>query len=171
MRETDIPTHTRRMRCAIIDFLRLLKTFGVVVAPPVLRVALALPFLRSGFTRWDGFLSLSPGTIYLFEEQFKLHLFGGLYSFPAPLINAYIVGVAELAFPTLLIIGLGTRFAATGLLVMTGVIQLTDPDGWANFHLYWAAMALAIMALGAGPVSVDGAVQNLTHIRESSATT
>ncbi len=35
--------------------------FGMAVAPPVARVALALPFFRSGLTRWDGFLSISPG--------------------------------------------------------------------------------------------------------------
>ncbi len=38
---------------------------------------------------------------------------------------------------------------------MTGVIQLVFPDGWMNFHLYWAALALAIMALGPGCLSVD----------------
>ena len=44
---------------------------------------------------------------------------------------------------------------ALGLLLMTGVIQLIVPDGWANFHLYWASMALALMAMGAGPFSLD----------------
>ena len=38
---------------------------------------------------------------------------------------------------------------------MTAVIQLTYPDGWANFHLYWAAMALAIMTFGPGAISLD----------------
>ena len=128
---------------------------GSLMAPPVVRIALALPFLRSGFTRWDGFLSISPGTDYLFEEQFKLHIFGGLYGFPAPDTLAFIVGLAEITLPALLLIGLATRFSALGLLIMTGVIQLVFPGGWANFHLYWAALALAIMALGPGPASVD----------------
>ena len=48
-----------------------------------------------------------------------------------------------------------TRWAALGLLCMTAIIQLTYPDGWANFHLYWAAMALAIVTFGPGAVSVD----------------
>ena len=58
-----------------------------LVAPPLLRVALALPFLRSGLTRWDGFLSLSAGTVFLFEEQFKLqYYFGGksIYTLRSP---------------------------------------------------------------------------------------
>src|ERR1700722_12301050 len=41
------------------------------------------------------------------------------------------------------------------LLCMTAIIQLTYPDGWANFHLYWAAMALAILTFGPGAISLD----------------
>lgn len=128
---------------------------AALVAPPVLRVALALPFLRSGLTRWDGFLSVSVGTQYLFEEQFKLHFFGGVYDLPAPDSLALLVAVAEIVLPVLLLLGLATRFAALGLLLMTAVIQLVFPDGWVNFHLYWAALALAILALGPGGLSLD----------------
>ncbi len=124
-------------------------------APVVARIALALPFLRSGLTRWDGFLSLSPATQYLFEEQFRLHLFGRLYGFPMPDALAWLVALAEIVLPVLLLAGLATRFAALGLLLMTGVIQLVFPDGWANFHLYWAALALAVMALGPGWLALD----------------
>ncbi len=145
-----------------MGFSTRLKAVATVAAPPTLRIALALPFFRSGLTRWDGFFSLSQGTIFLFEEQFKLHIFGGLYSFPAPLTCAYLVGISEIALPVLLVIGLATRFSATGLLIMTGVIQLTYPEGWVNFHLYWAALALAIMALGPGPLSLDWLVGRIT---------
>ncbi len=134
---------------------------GSLAAPPVARIALALPFLRSGFTRWDSFLSISPGTEYLFEEQFKLHIFGNLYDFPAPDTLAFFVGLAEIVLPTLLVIGLATRVSALGLLIMTGVIQLVFPDGWMNFHLYWAALALAIMALGPGPLSLDHLISRI----------
>jgi putative oxidoreductase len=125
------------------------------VAPIALRLALAVPFFRSGLTRWAGFLQLSDSTVYLFEEEFKLHIFGGEYGFPAPDLVAYLVATAEVTLPVLLVLGLATRFAALAMLIMTGVIQLVVPDGWANFHLPWAAMALAIIALGAGPVSLD----------------
>ena len=125
------------------------------IAPPVMRIALALPFLRSGLTRWDGFLSLSLGTQFLFEEQFKLHVFGSEYALPAPDELALVTAIAEIVLPILLIAGLGTRFAALGLLIMTGVIQLVFPDGWSNFHLYWAALALGIIALGPGSLSLD----------------
>ncbi|MEO8924937.1 MAG: DoxX family protein [Caldimonas sp.] len=128
---------------------------ATVIAPPILRIALAIPFFRSGLTRWDGFLSLSPSTVYLFEEMFKLHLFGGAYGIPAPLVVAYVTAAAEIALPILLVLGLGTRFVALGLLIMTGVIQLVSPEGWANFHLPWASMAIAIIALGPGWLSID----------------
>jgi putative oxidoreductase len=144
-----------------------LKTLATAVAPPVLRIALALPFFRSGLTRWDGFLSLSAGTVFLFENDFKIHILGHAYPYPAPLACAYLVAVAEIVLPALLVLGLATRFAATGLLIMTGMIQLTNPAGWANFHLYWAAMSAAIIALGAGPLSLDGLVATIRSRREA----
>lgn len=128
---------------------------AAMLAPPLLRVALAVPFFRSGLTKWDGFLSLSPSAQYLFEEEFKLHLFGATYDFPMPDAIAFVDGLAEIVLPILLVIGLATRLSALGLLVMTGVIQLVVPDGWANFHLPWAALAIAIIALGPGRLSLD----------------
>ncbi|MGO9422702.1 MAG: DoxX family protein [Roseiarcus sp.] len=119
---------------------------------------MALPFFKSGLTKWTGFLSLSPAAEYLFEDEFKLHVFGQAFDFPAPGLIAFVDGVAEIALPVLLVIGLATRFSAFGLLVMTGVIQLVVPDGWQNFHLPWAALATAIIALGPGPVSIDHAL-------------
>ena len=126
-----------------------------VVAPPVLRIALAVPFFKSGLTKWDGFLSLSPAATFLFEEEFKLHVFGQAYDFPLPTAFAYLDSIAEIVLPVLLVIGLATRFSALALLVMTGVIQLVVPEGWANFHLPWAGLALAIIALGPGALSLD----------------
>jgi putative oxidoreductase len=133
----------------------LLAKGGALIAPPVARIALALPFFRSGLTRWDGFPKLTDATFYLFEEEFKLHIFGGEYSIFAPDLVAFVTGMAEIALPILLILGLATRFSALGLLAMTGVIQLVVPDGWINFHLYWAALALSIIAMGPGPLSLD----------------
>ena len=129
-----------------------------IVAPPVMRLALAVPFFLSGLTRWDGFPSLSPTAEYLFTEEFRLHLFGEAYDFPFPVVVAHLVGMAEIALPVLLVLGLGTRFVALGLLAMTAVIQLVVPDGWSNFHLPWAGLALGIIALGPGALSLDGLI-------------
>jgi putative oxidoreductase len=129
------------------------------IAPPsltqlVLRCGLAIPFWRSGVNKWDGFLQLNDVAIMLFSTEFKLHLPGGPYAFPAPGVMAFAAGSAEILLPILLVLGLATRLAALGLLVMTLVVQLTVPDGW-PIHVTWAAMALGIMAWGAGRISID----------------
>lgn len=120
----------------------------------VLRVALAVPFWKSGILKWHGFLQLNDTAIDLFTDEFKLHLPGGPYSFPAPAIVAFLSACGEVTFPVLLVLGFGTRFAAAGLLLMTCIIELTVPDGW-PIHLTWAAMALGIAAWGPGRVSID----------------
>lgn len=120
-----------------------------------LRAALAIPFWRSGLTKWDGFLNLSTGARYLFEQEFRLHIFGQAIPYPAPIPMAYLAGIGEIVLPILLVLGLGTRFAALGILGMTVIIQLTVPDGWINFHLPWAAMALTLIAIGGGRISLD----------------
>lgn len=141
---------------------------ALVLAPPLLRIALAVPFFKSGLTKWDGFLSLSPAAIFLFEDEFKLHIFGQAYDFPLPTTVAFLDGVAEIVLPVLLVIGLATRFSALGLLIMTGVIQLVVPEGWANFHLPWAALAVALIALGPGTLSLDHLIDTL-HRRRTTA--
>ena len=58
----------------------------------VLRVALAVPFWRSGILKWSGFLQLNDTAILLFSDEFKLHLPGGPYSFPVPGLMAFMSG-------------------------------------------------------------------------------
>ena len=148
-----------RIETRVLDALAAMRKVALAVAPIALRLALATPFFRSGMTRWDGWFSLSSTTTYLFETEFKLHLFGHQVGFPWPDAVAYLVALLEIGLPVLLVLGLGTRFVALALLVMTGVIELVVPDGWANYHIHWAAEAIAIIALGAGPLSLDRALQ------------
>ena len=103
----------------------------------------------------DGYLQLSGGAEFLFTQEFRLHIFGELYPYPFPYVAAYVAGIAEIVLPVLLLLGLFTRFAALGLLAMTAIIQLTVPEGWANFHLPWAAMALTLVVFGPGTISLD----------------
>ncbi|ARP82848.1 hypothetical protein CAL12_19870 [Bordetella genomosp. 8] len=123
----------------------------------LLRIALAVPFWKSGILKWQGFLQLNDTAITLFTDEFQLHLPGGPYPFPAPAVFAFLSGCGEVMFPVLLVLGLGTRFAAIGLLLMTCIIELTVPDGW-PVHLTWAAMALGIAAWGPGRISIDYAL-------------
>ncbi len=120
-----------------------------------LRCAVAVPFWYSGLTKWDGFLNLSFGARQVFANDFKLHIFGNEYPYPMPELFATLSGLGEVCLPVLLVLGIGTRYAALGILAMTAIIQLTVPDGWANFHLAWASMALAIMTFGPGRFSLD----------------
>ncbi len=152
--DTQLDSHAGGPAGLIHRLVNWLTWLGIMIAPPVLRITLAIPFFRSGLTKWDG-LSLSSSAVWLFENEFKLHIFGATYPFPMPTLAAFGSAVGEIVLPILLVIGLGTRFAAFGLLIMTAVIQLTIPDGWLTFHLPWAAMALAIMALGPGALSLD----------------
>ena len=125
----------------------------------VMRLALAVPFWHSGILKWEGFLKLSDTAVTLFSDEFMLHLPGGPYHFPAPAVMAFLSGCGEIMFPILLVLGLGTRFAALGLLFMTLIVELTVPDGW-PIHLTWAAMALGIMAWGPGRISIDHVVRS-----------
>lgn len=168
MTTTDRFTHIRPA-ASFRSLLYRLAWLAAMLAPPLLRIALAVPFFRSALTKWDGFLSLSPSAEYLFEEEFKLHLFGGTYGFPMPAAVAFVDGLAEIVLPILLVVGLATRFSALALLMMTGVIQLVVPEGWANFHLPWAALAVALIALGPGRLSLDFLIDRLSlhHAIES----
>ena len=131
------------------------KLLPSALASLALRLALAVPFFKSGLTKWDGFLKISETPELLFTEEFKLHVFGGVYDYTFPKLMAWGSSLGEIILPILLVLGLGTRVAAIGLLFMTALIQLTIPDGWANFHLPWAAMAIAIIVLGPGKLSLD----------------
>lgn len=123
-----------------------------------LRFAVAVPFFNSGLTKWDGFPELSAGAQFLFAEEFRLHILGSEIPYPFPLAVATLSGVAEIVLPILLVLGAFTRFAALGILAMTAIIQLTVPEGWANFHLPWAAMALTLLTFGGGRLALDALI-------------
>jgi putative oxidoreductase len=131
----------------------------------VMRLALAVPFWKSGILKWSGFLKLSDTAVTLFSDEFMLHLPGGPYHYPAPTVMAFLSGCGEVTFPVLLVLGLATRFAALGLLFMTIIVELTVPDGW-PIHLTWAAMALGIMAWGPGRVSIDHLARGFVRLPE-----
>ena len=114
-----------------------------------LRGGLAGIFWSSARTKVDGLLSISEDTYFLFEEEYRL-----------PLVNpdaaAQIATYAEHLLPLMLVLGIGSRFAALGLLVMTLTIQLfVYPDAFLSTHFGWFALALAIIARGPGRVSLD----------------
>ena len=87
----------------------------------------------------------------LFRDEYRLPLVD-------PALAAHAAAYAEHALPLLLVLGLGTRVAALGLLAMTAVIQVfVYPDAWPT-HLSWAAPLLLIAARGGGAWSLDRAL-------------
>ena len=114
----------------------------------VQRLGIAGVFLLSGRTKVDGLITVNDSALELFRYEYALPLI-------SPEIAAYAATYSEHLFPLLLILGLFTRFAAVGLLVMTLVIQLfVYPDAWST-HLSWAGLLLPLIALGGGKLSLD----------------
>jgi len=114
----------------------------------LLRAGIAAVFWQSGRTKVEGWLSVTDNAIALFRDEYKLPLV-------PPEIAAYAGAYAEHLLPLLLVLGLGTRWAALGLLGMTAVIQtLVYPDAWPT-HLSWAAPLLYLVARGGGTISLD----------------
>jgi putative oxidoreductase len=124
------------------------------LASLVLRFGIAVPFWKSGLTKWDGFGVLSETPVILFENEFMLHILGQEYNFPFPTLMAYASSIGEIILPILVVLGLFTRFASVGLFLMTIIIQLTFPEGW-PIHITWAAMALGVIYLGGSKISLD----------------
>jgi putative oxidoreductase len=113
----------------------------------VARLSIAAVFWQSGQTKVDGFM-LNDTVVYLFENEYRLPLVD-------PLLAAYGAAISEHLFPILLVLGLGSRFAALALLGMTVVIQIfVYPGAWPT-HGTWAACLLVVIARGPGLVSFD----------------
>lgn len=123
----------------------------------VSRIAIASVFWRSVQTKITGwevfgqslqFFNLSSGTFLLFQYEYNLPVLP--YRFAA-----YAGTFAEFLFPILIIIGLGTRFAALGLLGVTAVIQfLVFPEAWPT-HILWFGLLIYLLKQGGGVVSLD----------------
>ncbi|MGD9944871.1 MAG: DoxX family protein [Burkholderiaceae bacterium] len=125
------------------------------------RLAIAAVFWLSGQTKVEGFAldlvagvfepglpRLAPAAIDLFRDEYRLPLL-------PPELAASLAAMAEHVLPVLLVLGLGTRFAALGLLIMTAVIQLLVYPGAYATHGVWAAVLLWLLARGPGRISLD----------------
>ena len=114
----------------------------------VARVGIAAVFFLSGRTKVTGFMTLKPSTYELFKTEYALPLIP--YD-----IAAHLATFAEHTFPVLLVLGLLSRFAASGLLFMTLVIEIfVYPDAWPT-HLIWGGLLLMVISRGAGKWSLD----------------
>lgn len=125
------------------------------------RFSVAAVFWKSGQTKIEGLAvdlvsgtfelgvpRLSPSAVDLFRDEYRLPLL-------SPEVGATLAALGEHVLPLMLLLGLGTRFAALGLLLMTAVIQgLVYPAAYPT-HGVWAAVLLWLMVRGPGALSVD----------------
>lgn len=140
------------MTALVTVYNRLAELAGRVLPESLLllvaRLGIAAVFFQSGRTKVEGWLTITDSTYYLFDTDYKL-------PFVPPELAAPMATYAEHLFPILLVLGLGTRFAALGLLGMTTVIEVfVYPDAWPT-HLSWAALLLPLVAKGGGAISLD----------------
>jgi putative oxidoreductase len=111
------------------------------------RVFPAAVFWQSGQTKVAGW-HLKPSAIALFASEYRLPVID-------PTAAAYLSAFGEHVLPVLLVLGLATRFAAAGLLLMTAIIEIfVYPDAWPT-HGVWATCFLLLIARGPGEVSID----------------
>ena len=116
------------------------------------RFAIAAVFWKSGQTKVQGleidlvegrfqlgWPRLADSAVELFRDEYRLPLL-------APETAATLAAFGEHLLPVLILLGLGTRVAALGLLAMTAVIQvLVYPGAWPT-HGTWAAVLLWLVA-------------------------
>ncbi len=141
------PRHPRHNRLArpLVFYRRTIGLAGTAIAPWVdlwVRLWLAQTFLVSGLLKignWDNALALAR------------------YEYPVswmdPVTAAYTGATIELVAPVLLAFGLATRAAASALLALTLVIQLSYQPF--NAQLLWAALLGWLVVRGAGALSLD----------------
>jgi putative oxidoreductase len=135
------------IRTAARRIITALETYLVPVLDLMIRIWVAKAFFLSGLTKiqsWDSTLSL-------FENEYAV-------PFLPPEVAAYAGTFTELFFPVLLVLGLGTRFAAGVLFVFNIIAVISYPDlGEVGLkdHQYWGLLLLIPLLHGPGKISID----------------
>ncbi|MEO8038510.1 MAG: DoxX family protein [Betaproteobacteria bacterium] len=115
-----------------------------------IRLYVARVFFLSGLTKirdWDT-------TVLLFEDEYHVPVL-------PPELAAVFGTVGELAFPILLVVGLGTRFAALGMSLVNvmAVVSywhvLKDAEPALAQHVYWGVLLLVTLLHGPGRLAID----------------
>lgn len=104
-----------------------------------------LNFFGQNFAFWN----VTDTTILLFDFEYQLPLISGT-------VAAYLATFGEFFLSILILLGLFTRFAALGFIVMTLVIQFfVYPDAWWSVHVFWMLLLLYVFKHGGGKASID----------------
>jgi len=111
------------------------------------RLFVANVFFKSGLTKIANWQS----TLALFENEYAVPLL------PSN-VAAYMGTAVELGIPVLLVLGLGTRFAAAVLFVFNIIAAISYPDlseAGRDQHMYWGLLMLVTIFHGPGKLSLD----------------
>ena len=111
------------------------------------RLLVASVFFKSGLTKIASWSS----TLSLFENEYAVPLL-------PPEAAAWLGTGVELFFPVLLVLGLGSRFAAAVLFVFNIVAVISYPDLGAvglKDHQTWGLLLLVTLLHGPGKLSLD----------------
>ena len=117
------------------------------VADLAVRVFVASVFFKSGLTK----IASWSTTLSLFENEYAV-------PFLDPQTAALLGTGVELAFPVLLALGLGSRFAAFVLFVFNIIAVVSYPDLGAvglKDHQTWGLLLLVTLLHGPGGLSLD----------------
>lgn len=126
----------------------------------IVRLYLASIFFISGRLKLEdgSFFGLGTGnwdsTLALFEYEYAVPLL-------PPVMAAILATFGEIVLSFLLVVGFGSRIAATGLLIMTAVIEFTyqsSPE-----HTAWALFLLLIIFNGPGKFAIDHFYSNIVY--------
>jgi len=138
------------------------------IAPLATRIVIGLAFFQAGLGKWRHM----PNIIQFFDSL----------GIPMPAFNAYLVASMELVGGLALILGLFTRFFASGLSV-TMVVALLTADT-ADFMASWGSASemsptdvtaftfllflLWLVAYGAGKLSFDALLRRMFSVEQKS---
>lgn len=117
-----------------------------------IRVWIGLVFWKSGQTK----IADWAGTVALFKDEYKVPVI-------PPEVAAFLATCVELTAPVMVILGIGARFGALAMLMMTAVIEFTYMHF--DVHIEWALMLGLILFQGPGKASLDALIKkNVQHL-------
>ena len=111
------------------------------------RIYVAEVFFRSGLIK----LSNWDSTLALFANEYHVPIL-------PPALAAVLGTAAEIGLPVLLVLGLGTRFAAIALFAFNIVAVISYPDlsdAGLKDHILWGALMLVTLFYGPGKIALD----------------
>ena len=118
----------------------------------VVRLVLARVFFLSGLTKIQDWGT----TVALFSDEYQV-------PFLPPELAAFVGTAGELALPVLLVLGLGTRFAACGLFVLNivavvsywHVLSTAESPAALHDHLHWGLLLAWVAVSATSPWTLD----------------